>query len=48
MYYHVLTKSSLVGFGGLDDNPIKGLTGVLSVGHALSVKLIKFNISVQE
>jgi hypothetical protein len=22
---------SLVGFGGLDDNPIKGLTGVLSV-----------------
>jgi hypothetical protein len=25
------TESSLVGFGGLDDNPIKGLTGVLSV-----------------
>jgi hypothetical protein len=24
-------ESSLVGFGGLDDNPIKGLTGVLSV-----------------
>jgi hypothetical protein len=25
------TESSLVGFGGLDDNPIKGLTRVLSV-----------------
>jgi hypothetical protein len=24
-------ESSLVGFSGLDDNPIKGLTGVLSV-----------------
>jgi hypothetical protein len=24
-------ESSLVGFGGLGDNPIKGLTGVLSV-----------------
>jgi hypothetical protein len=37
-----------MGFGGLDDNPIKGLIGVLSVGHVLSVNLIKFNISVQE
>jgi hypothetical protein len=37
-----------VGFGGLDDNPIKGLIGVLSVGHVLSVKLVKFNMSVQE
>jgi hypothetical protein len=26
-----IIESSLVGFGGLDDNPIKGLTGVLSV-----------------
>jgi hypothetical protein len=24
-------ESSLVGFGGLDDNPSKGLSGVLSV-----------------
>jgi hypothetical protein len=24
-------ESSLMGFGGLDDNPIKGLSGVLSV-----------------
>jgi hypothetical protein len=37
-----------VGFGGLDDNPIKGLIDVLSVGYVLSLKLVKFNISVQE
>jgi hypothetical protein len=41
-------ESSLVGFGGLDDNPIKGLTGVLSIGQVLSVTLVKFNTSVQE
>jgi hypothetical protein len=40
-------ESSLVGFGGLDDNPIKGLTSALSVGQVLSVKLVKFNTSVQ-
>jgi hypothetical protein len=40
-------KSSLVGFGGLDDNLIKGLTCVLYVEHVLSVKLVKFNTSVQ-
>jgi hypothetical protein len=28
--YLLLDESSLVGFGGLDDNLIKGLTGVLS------------------
>jgi hypothetical protein len=28
---NVESESSLMGFGGLDDNPIKGLTGVLSV-----------------
>jgi hypothetical protein len=28
-------ESSLVGFGGLDDNPIKGLTIVLSVDRCL-------------
>jgi hypothetical protein len=27
----VSIESSLLGFGGLDDNPIKGLTSVLSV-----------------
>jgi hypothetical protein len=37
-----------MGFGGLDDNPIKGLTCVLSVGQVFSVKLEKFNTSVQE
>jgi hypothetical protein len=41
-------EGSLVGFGGLDDNPIKGLTDVLSVEHVLSAKLVKFNTSVQE
>jgi hypothetical protein len=39
-------ERSPVGFGGLDDNPIKGLIGVLSVGQVL--KLVKFNTSVQE
>jgi hypothetical protein len=37
-----------MGFGGLDGNLIKGLLGVLSVKHVLSVKLVKFNTSVQE
>ena len=41
-------ESSLVGFGGLDDNPIKVLTSALSVGQVLSVKLVNFNTSVQE
>ena len=40
-------ESSLVGFGGLDDNPIKGLTSVLSVEQVLYVKLIWFNTSEQ-
>jgi hypothetical protein len=30
-----------VGFGGLDDSSIKGLTGVLRVGQVLSVKACK-------
>jgi hypothetical protein len=42
------TESSLVGFVGLDDNPIKKLIGVLSVEQMLSAKLVKFNTSVQE
>jgi hypothetical protein len=41
-------ESSLVCFSGLDENPNKGLTCVLSVGQVLSVKLVKFNTSVQE
>jgi hypothetical protein len=40
-------ESSLVGFCGLDDNPIKGLTGVLSVEQVLSAKLLGFNLSEQ-
>jgi hypothetical protein len=32
-------ESSLMGFGGLDDNPIKGLTGVLSVEQVLDANL---------
>jgi hypothetical protein len=40
-------ESSLVGFGGLDDNPIKGLTSVLSVEHVLNAKLTGFNTSEQ-
>jgi hypothetical protein len=41
------SERSLVGFGGLDDNPIKELTCVLSVEQLHSVKLIEFNTSVQ-
>jgi hypothetical protein len=41
-------ESSLMGFDGLDNYPIKGLTCVLSVGQVLSIKLVKFNSSVQE
>jgi hypothetical protein len=41
------TESSLVGFGVLDDNPIKGLTSVLSVEQVLYVKLMWFNTSEQ-
>jgi hypothetical protein len=41
-------ESSPMGFSGSDDNPIKGLTDVLSVEQVLSVKLVKFNTSVQE
>jgi hypothetical protein len=42
-----MNESSLVGFGGLDDNPIKGLTCVLSVEQMLNAKFIGFNISEQ-
>jgi hypothetical protein len=38
-------ESSLVGFGGLYDNPIKGLTSVLTVEYVLNAKLIGFNTS---
>jgi hypothetical protein len=41
-----VTKSSLVGFGGLDDNPIKGLTSVLSVEHVMCAKPIELNTCV--
>jgi hypothetical protein len=40
-------ENSLVGFGGLDDNPIKGLTSVLSVEQVLNAKLTGFNMSEQ-
>jgi hypothetical protein len=40
-------ECSLVGFGGLDDNPIKRLTSVLSVEQVLNAKLTGFNISEQ-
>jgi hypothetical protein len=40
-------ESSLVGFGGLDDNPIKGLISVLSVEQVLSEKHAWFNTSEQ-
>ena len=40
-------ESSLMGFGGLDDNPIKGLTSVLSVEQVLNAKLTGFNTSEQ-
>jgi hypothetical protein len=42
-----LFESSIVGFSGLDDNPIKVLTGVLSVEQVLSAKLTWFNTSEQ-
>jgi hypothetical protein len=38
-------ESSLVDFGGLDDNPIKGLTSVISVEQVPNAKLIGFNTS---
>jgi hypothetical protein len=40
-------ESSLLGFGGLDDNPIKGLTSVISVEQVLNAKLTGFNTSEQ-
>jgi hypothetical protein len=42
-----VAESSLVGFGGLDDNPIKGLTSVLSVEQVFNAKLTGFNTSEQ-
>jgi hypothetical protein len=42
-----LSESSLVGFGGLNDNPIKGLPCVLSVEQVLSAMLIGLNTSDQ-
>jgi transposase InsO family protein len=54
LYLHRILKktsyeleSSLLGFGGLDDNPIKGLTSVLSVEQVLNAKLTGFNTSKQ-
>jgi hypothetical protein len=44
---HRVTESSLVGFGGLDDNPIKGLIGLLSVEQVLNAKLTGLNTSEQ-
>jgi hypothetical protein len=46
-HHHATSKSSLMGFGGLDDNPIKVLTFVLSVEHVLGAKLIRVNTSDQ-
>jgi hypothetical protein len=40
-------ESSLVGFSGLDGNPINRLKGVLSVEQVLSAKLTGFNTSEQ-
>jgi hypothetical protein len=40
-------ESSLLGFGGLDDNLIKGLTCVLSVEQMLDANLTWFNTSEQ-
>ena len=40
-------ESSLIDFGGLDDDTIKRLTVMFSVEHVLSVKLIKVNIEDQ-
>jgi hypothetical protein len=45
--YLDIPESSLLGFGGLDDNPIKGLTSVLSVEQVLNAKLTGFNTSEQ-
>jgi hypothetical protein len=42
-----LLESSLVAFGGLDDNLIKGPTSVLSVEHVLNAKQTGFNTSDQ-
>jgi hypothetical protein len=42
-----LVENSLVGFGGLDDNLIKGLTCVLSVEQMLNAQFTGFNISEQ-
>jgi hypothetical protein len=39
------SESSRVSFGGLDDNPIKGLTSVLSVEQVLNAKQTGFNTS---
>jgi hypothetical protein len=36
-----------MGFGGFDDNPIKGLTSVLSVEQVLNAKLTGLNTSEQ-
>jgi hypothetical protein len=44
---YTTVESSLVGFGGLDDNPIKRLTSVLSVEQVLNAKLTGFNTSEQ-
>jgi hypothetical protein len=40
-------ESSLVDFGGLDNDIIKGLSVILSVEQVFSVNLIKFNIEDQ-
>jgi hypothetical protein len=47
LYWFGFTESSLVGFGGLDKNPIKRLTSVLSVEQVLNAKLTGFNTSEQ-
>jgi hypothetical protein len=47
IFLAISRESSLVGFGGLDDNPIKGLTSVLSVEQVLNAKLTGFNTSEQ-
>jgi hypothetical protein len=47
IFFAISCESSLVGFGGLDDNPIKGLTSVLSVEQVLNAKLTGFNTSEQ-
>jgi hypothetical protein len=42
-----IDENSLVGFGGLNDNPSKGLTCVLSVEQVLNANLIGFITSEQ-